>query len=449
MLAGAREGAGRPGPSRLAQAAGESAITEDPYEGLLREARARLAETFPPHELEDPSPETQAKAEELLRRMAEAAVQGWTSRGIPLMEPPEALVARLLDDIFGWGPISPYLATETVEEIILNGPDQVWIIDAEKGKYLAPVRFRSAREVINLVNRALARTGRRLDRKNPRADGRLRDGSRLHAVMEPLVDNVPVAVTIRRHRMVARTLEDLVGLGTLTPAAAAFLRECVLGRLNLVVTGGTASGKTNTLNALCSLLPKAERVITIEDTPELKIPVDDWVALVTRPADEEGTKEVTMADLVREALRMRPDRIITGEARGAEIVDILMAANTGHDGQMLTVHSNGVLDVVSRLTTMYLLGKELSLNAIRRQIADAFQVVVYIERVFLAGRPRRFVRQIAEILPSRFMEGDTVAVNVLFEDRGQGLGPTGNFPQVLPEEIRRRSGRTLDLKIFR
>jgi pilus assembly protein CpaF len=257
--------------------------------------------------------------------------------------------------------------------------------------------------------------------------------------MGPVTANVPIAVTIRRHRLVARNLEDLTRLGTITPQVEQFLHLAVQARLNMIVAGGTASGKTNLLSSLCNAADDGDRFVTVEDTPELQIEKRDVVALMTRESTEEA-RQFTMADLIVESLRMRPDRIITGEARGAEVVDVLMAANTGHDGQMLTVHANSTRDVVQRLETMYLMrGGDVPLVAIRRQIADAFQVVIFIKRVFIGTKQKRFVTEIAEMLPSQFMEGDKVVTQVIYEDKGSGLNYTGDYPQRLAQTLKDRN----------
>jgi pilus assembly protein CpaF len=253
--------------------------------------------------------------------------------------------------------------------------------------------------------------------------------------MEPLTVNVPAAVTIRRHRLVAQTIDDLIRLGTITPQAGEFLRQTVKARINTIVSGSTGTGKTNFINALGNAAEDHDRFLIIEDTPELRIQKPDLVQLCTRDRAEEA-RAFTIADLVIEALRMRPDRIITGEARGAEIVDVLQAANTGHDGQMLTVHANSTRDVIQRLETMYLMkGVEVPTLAIRRQIADAFQLTVYLKRVFIGSKPKRFVTEIAEIQPSQFMEGDKVVVQNIFEDKGSGLHWTGYFPERLARRM--------------
>jgi pilus assembly protein CpaF len=226
------------------------------------------------------------------------------------------------------------------------------------------------------------------------------------------------------------------------------LKLAVEARLNTIVSGATASGKTNFINALCDAASDGDRFIIIEDTPELRVRKPDVVQLCTRDRAEEA-RAFTIADLVIEALRMRPDRIITGEARGAEIVDVLKAANTGHDGQMLTVHANSTRDVIQRVETMYLMsGVDVPLVAIRRQIADAFQLIVFLKRVFIANKSRRFVTEIAEIQPSQFMEGDKVVVQNIFEDKGQGLTSTGYFPERLAHRMN-ENGVALRPNFFR
>jgi pilus assembly protein CpaF len=435
-------------PSTFAQRVAAHATAEypDPYTGLLAAARDRLTGQFSLEALRTPTANVEREAETLLRALVDEHANAALQHGRPFTESLEELVARLQYDIFGYGVITPYLNMPTVEEIMINGPDVIWVDDAERGMYRASIRFESAREVQKLVDRIAARHGRRFDRSNPRVNAKMPDGSRLNAVMEPLVDNVPVAVTIRRHRLVARTLDDLVRLGTLTADIAGFLKECVLGRLNLIVTGGTGSGKTNTLNALCAVLPPEERVVTVEDTPELQLGLDNWIAMVTTEETEEGQRAITLDDLVINALRMRPDRIVTGEARGAEIRSVLMAANTGHDGQLLTLHSNGVHEIANRVVQMWQLADSaMAPGVITRYLVDAFDLVLYIERVTVNGQRRRIVREVAELLPSRQMEGDIPAINVLWQDTGNGLQWTGLYPQTLEESIYLRTGQQISL----
>jgi pilus assembly protein CpaF len=435
-------------PSTFAQRVAAHATAEypDPYTGLLAAARDRLTGQFSLEALRTPTAHVEREAETLLRALVDEHANAALQHGRPFSESLEELVARLQYDIFGYGVITPYLNMPTVEEIMINGPDVIWVDDAERGMYRASIRFETAREVQKLVDRIAARHGRRFDRSNPRVNAKMPDGSRLNAVMEPLVDNVPVAVTIRRHRLVARTLDDLVRLGTLTEEIAGFLKDCVLGRLNLIVTGGTGSGKTNTLNALCAVLPPEERVVTVEDTPELQLGLDNWIAMVTTEETEEGQRAITLDDLVINALRMRPDRIVTGEARGAEIRSVLMAANTGHDGQLLTLHSNGVHEIANRVVQMWQLADSaMAPGVITRYLVDAFDLVFYIERVTVNGQRRRIVREVAELLPSRQMEGDIPAINVLWQDTGNGLQWTGLYPQTLEESIYLRTGQQVSL----
>lgn len=432
-----------------AQAARAGGVGEDYVWSVLAEARERIRGQMTPAQIEDPDEEDLRLAREIITPLVESAFSQALARGARMTQDKEAVVRQVLDEIFGFGPLAPYLGDPEVEEVIVNGPDEVWTIHAARGKERTGARFRGASDVVNFVNRAAGATaGRWMDRSNPKLDARMRDGSRLHAVMEPLTVNVPVAVTIRRHRLVARTLADLTRLGTITPQAEEFLRMAVRGRLNIIVAGGTASGKSNFLNALCDAADNNDRIVVIEDTPELQIAKPDVVQMTTRARAEEA-RAFTTSDLVIEALRMRPDRIITGEARGGEVVDVLMAANTGHDGQMLTVHANSTRDVIQRLETMYLLrGADVPLLAIRRQIADAFQLIVFLKRVLIGSQQRRFVTEIAEVQPSQFMEGDRVVVQNVFEDKGQGLRWTGYYPEKLAQRLE-SSGVALRPTFFR
>jgi len=425
----------RPSAAAAAMMNRTETAEEDVAIAILTEARERIRGQMTPSQIEDPSAEDMQLAESIVRPLVDAAFVQSLHQGVRITQGQDDVFRLIMDEIFGFGPLAPYLSDSEIEEVIVNGPDRISIIHAERGKEMTSARFRGPSEVTNFVNRAAATGGRWLDRANPKLNARMRDGSRLHAIMAPLTVNVPIAVTIRRHRLVARTLGDLTRLGTVTPLAAKFLRMAVEGRLNLIVAGGTASGKTNFLNAMCDAASDGDRFILVEDTPELQVEKEDVVQLTTREGTEEA-QAYTMADLVIEALRMRPDRIITGEARGPEVVDVLMAANTGHDGQMLTVHANSTRDVIQRMETMYLLrGTDVPLVAIRRQIADAFQLIIFIKRVFIGKKQRRFVTQIAEMQPSQFMEGDKVVVQNVFEDKGQGLFWTNYFPERLARRL--------------
>ena len=420
---------------------------EDGFVDLLQEARQRLQGQLTATQIEDPSTQDIQMARSLIQPLVETYQEQRRRDGYPLTEEAHELLNHIMDIIFGYGPLAPYFEDEGVEEIICNGPERIFIIHAEHGKELTGARFRSTAELRNLVTRVAG--NQELTRAKPKIDAQIRDGSRLHAIIAPLAHNVPIAVTIRKHRLVAGTLEDLVQLGTITPKVREFLQMVVDARLNVVIAGGTASGKTNFLNALANAADDKERFVVVEDTPEVNIRKPDVVQLTTRDQAEEAAA-FSIADLVIEALRMRPDRIITGEARGPEIVDVLSAANTGHDGQMLTVHANSTRDVIQRMETMYLMrGVEVPIIAIRRQIADAFDVVIYLKRVMLGKHQRRFVTDIAEISPSQFMEGDTVVVQSLFQDKGRGsLSYTGYFPRHLKQKMAER-GVPLPLSFLR
>ncbi len=409
---------------------------ENRFDAVLAEARNRIRTQFNPAQIEDPSDADYRLAESIVRPLVESMVQHARGAGETLTRDADAYVQEIMDTIFGFGVLSPYLADEGIEEIIVNGPGDIWIIHSSRGKEKAGVAFRNAEEVRNFVNRAVR--GKGLSSSNPQVDGRMRDGSRLHAIMSPVTVNVPIAVTIRRHRLVARTLTDLERLGSITPTARVFLEALIKARINLVIAGGTASGKTNFLNAMANAAEDTDRFLVVEDTPEIQINKRDVIQMTTRDQAEQA-RSFSIADLIIQSLRMRPDRILTGEARGPEIVDVLTAANTGHDGQMLTLHANSTLDVIQRMETMYLMrGVEVPLVAIRRQIADAFQVVIYLKRVSIGGIPRRFVTEIAEVAPSRFMEEGKVIVQNVFEDRGQGLIFTGYFPDKLANLMKER-----------
>ncbi len=418
---------------------------ENRFEAVLAEARNRIRGQFSPAQIEDPSDADYRLAESIVRPLIESMIQHARGAGETLTREADSYVQEIMDTIFGFGVLSPYLADEGIEELIVNGPNDIWIIHAQRGKEKAGVTFRNADEVRNFVNRAVR--GKGLSNSNPQVDGRMRDGSRLHAIMAPLTVNVPIAVTIRRHRLIARTLADLERLGSITPQARAFLELLVKARINVVIAGGTASGKTNFLNALANAADDADRFLVVEDTPEIQIAKRDVIQMTTRDQAEQA-RSYTIADLIIQSLRMRPDRILTGEARGPEIVDVLTAANTGHDGQMLTLHANSTQDVIQRMETMYLMrGVEVPILAIRRQIADAFQAILYLKRVSVGGVPRRFVTEIAEIAPSRFMEDGKVVVQNVFEDRGQGLAFTGYFPDKLATLMKER-GVILQRNLF-
>jgi len=344
----------------------------------------------------------------------------------------EQLVADLTDDVLGLGPIERFLADPTVTEVMVNGCRSIYVERA--GRLMrTEEHFDSDARLRQVIDKIVSAVGRRIDESSPMVDARLADGSRVNAVIPPLSLDGPM-LTVRKFAKHRLTVDDLITFGTLTPEATEFLSACVSGRLNILISGGTGTGKTTLLNVLSSLIPEAERIVTIEDAAELQLDQDHLVRLESRPQNMEGRGTVTIRDLVRNSLRMRPDRIIVGEVRGAETLDMLQAMNTGHDGSLSTVHANSPRDALFRLETMTLMaGMDLPLRAIRDQVASALDLIVHISR--LRDGSRR-VTQISEIVG---VEGDVVSLSDLFafdfhaglDDDGRHLGalaPTGLRP---------------------
>jgi pilus assembly protein CpaF len=356
--------------------------------------------------------------------------------GTPLSATDRAdVLRRTLDDVLRLGPIQPLLEDVNVTEVMVNGFDQVYIEVGGRLK-LTDVRFVDDSHVRRTIERIVSQVGRRIDESSPYVDARLPDGSRVNAVIPPVAVDHPT-LTIRKFARHAIGADDLIRLGSMTEAAGTFLRAVVEGRINVLVSGGTGAGKTTTLNALSNFIPATERIITIEDAAELQLQQPHVVRMEQRPPNIEGSGEVTIRQLVRNALRMRPDRIIVGEVRGGEALDMLQAMNTGHDGSISTVHANSPRDVLARLETMVLMsGIDLPLRAIREQVSSAVQLIVHQSR--LADGTRRFTH-ISEITG---MEGDRIMMQDIFQfdfsagrnSEGQFLGslkPTGVRPMLL------------------
>jgi len=343
----------------------------------------------------------------------------------------EQLVAEITDDVLGYGPIERFLADPTVTEVMVNGGNAIYIERAGK-LHRTNERFGSDARLRQVIDKIVSAVGRRIDESSPMVDARLSDGSRVNAVVPPLAIDGPV-LTIRKFAKQRLTVDDLVGFGTISPEATEFLSACVQGRLNILISGGTGTGKTTMLNVLSSLIPEDERIVTIEDAAELQLDQDHVIRLESRPVNLEGRGDITIRDLVRNALRMRPDRIIVGETRGAEALDMLQAMNTGHDGSLSTVHANSPRDALSRLETMTLMaGLELPLRAVRDQIASALDVVVHLSR--LRDGSRR-VTQISEVVGT---EGEIVSISDLFAfDFAAGLDEDGRHQgALLPTGLR-------------
>jgi len=330
----------------------------------------------------------------------------------------QRLTQEVMDEILGLGPIEPLLQDSSISEIMVNGPRQVYV--ERKGKLeLTGVTFYDDAHVLHIMEKIVAPLGRRIDESQPMVDARLPDGSRVNAIIPPLALYGPI-LTIRKFSEIPFGIEDLVGFGTLTSEMAEFINACVKARLNIIVSGGTGSGKTTTLGVISAFIPEDERIITIEDAAELQLRQSHVVALETRPANIEGKGAIVIRDLVRNALRMRPERIIVGEVRSGEALDMLQAMNTGHDGSLTTGHANTPRDMLSRLETMVLMaGMDLPVRAIREQISSAIDVIVQQSRL------RDGSRKITHITEVMGMEGDVIVLQDIFRYEQMGIEKQG------------------------
>jgi pilus assembly protein CpaF len=319
----------------------------------------------------------------------------------------ERLVEELTDDILGHGPLERLLADDTVSEIMVNAPNEVWI-EREGILHKTTVRFTDESQLRRIINKMVAEVGRRIDEAQPMVDARLPDGSRINAVIPPL-SLAGALLTIRKFGAERLDIDSLVRLGTLTPETADLLRRCIEARLNMLISGGTGTGKTTLLNALSAAIPESERIVTIEDAAELRLAQRHVLRLECRPKNIEGEGEVVIRDLLRNSLRMRPDRIVVGEVRGGETLDMLQAMNTGHDGSLSTVHANSPRDALARVETMVLMaGYDLPLRAIRQQVASALDLIIQLERVHDGSRK---VMAITEV---QRMESDVITLQELY-----------------------------------
>ncbi len=330
----------------------------------------------------------------------------------------EKIVKDVCDDVLGLGPIQELLEDEDVSEVMVNGPWQVYV--ERKGKLtLSDKKFRNNDHVAYVLDKIVSPLGRRIDESTPMVDARLKDGSRVNAIIPPLALAGPT-ITIRKFAKDPLQVSDLIGFGSLTNEMADFIAACVKIRLNVFVSGGTGSGKTTTLNILSSFIPGDERIVTIEDAAELQLRQEHVVSLETRPANIEGEGEISMRELVKNCLRMRPERIIVGEVRSGEALDMLQAMNTGHDGSLTTGHANSPKDMISRLETMVMMaGMDLPARAIREQIASAVHLIVQQNRL------RDGARKITHITEVQGMENEKVVLADIFRFEQSGIGPDG------------------------
>jgi pilus assembly protein CpaF len=351
---------------------------------------------------------TSGSGETLAPRVREIVREELEREETPLSPADRDRIEReIADDVLGYGPLEPFLRDPTVTEVMVNGSNSVYV---ERDGRLSetPASFLDDAHLLRIIDRIVSQVGRRIDESSPMVDARLPDGSRVNAIIPPLALRGP-ALTIRKFSRDVLSLDRLVELGTLSDPAAEFLAGCVRGKLNILISGGTGTGKTTLLNALSANVPETERIVTVEDAAELQLQQRHVVALESRPANVEGEGEILIRDLVRNALRMRPDRIIVGEVRGAETLDMLQAMNTGHDGSLTTIHANSPRDALRRIEMLVLMaGVELPVKAIREQVAGGFDLLVHISR--LVDGSRR-VTQVTEIAG---MEGDVISLQDLF-----------------------------------
>jgi pilus assembly protein CpaF len=361
----------------------------------------------------------------------------------------QRIALEIADDILGHGPLERLLADDSVTEIMVNGPHDIWI-ERQGRLYETPVQFSDEWHLRRIINKMVAQVGRRIDESTPMVDARLPDGSRVNAVIPPLSLSGPL-VTIRKFSRRRLTLDDMIKMGTLNQESVEFMQRCIRAQLNMLISGGTGSGKTTLLNALSTGIPDEERIVTIEDAAELRLNQRHVLRLESRPKDLAGENEIPIRMLVRNSLRMRPDRIIVGEVRGPEALDMLQAMNTGHDGSLSTIHANSARDALARVETMVLMaGYDLPVRAIREQVSSALDAIIHLERLEDGSR------RVTSVMEVQRMESDVVTMQELFKFHVDevtadgtivgGLRPTGLRPAFISKFEKR--GINLPLGLF-
>ncbi len=402
-----------------------------PLSGATTQSRADVATTELRHRIhqqliDELGPilfDRRLSEDDLRRRVHDQLHAAIAMERVPLSAADKArLIQDVSDDILGYGPIDPLLHDEAVSEIMVNGPDNVFVERSGKLGKDPDVRFLDEDHVRRVIDKIVSEIGRRIDESTPMVDARLPDGSRVNAVISPLAIGGPF-LTIRKFAADPLQIDDLIRYGSLNAHAARFLQACIVGRLNGVVSGGTGTGKTTMLNVLSSFIPDDERIVTVEDAKELQLHQEHVLCMESRPPNVEGRGEVTIRDLVKNTLRMRPDRIVVGECRSGEALDMLQAMNTGHDGSLTTVHANSPRDTLARLETLVLMaGFDLPVRAIREQMASAIDVIVQLSRL------RDGTRRVTHITEVQGMEGDVITLQDIFLfDFSAGVDEHGRY----------------------
>lgn len=406
---------------------------ESPLEIIKNDMQAKLVERLDEDFLKIKSDDE--KKGKLKPILEEFYIQIAADKGLSLTSAEKSnLIISVINDVIGLGPLQPLLEDESISEIMVNGPNKTYI--ERKGKLiLSDIKFKDNAHVMRVIEKIVSPLGRRCDESSPIVDARIKggpaDGSRVNAIIPPLALDGPT-ITIRKFKKDALTIDSLVNFGSMTREMANFLEACVHARLNIVVSGGTGSGKTTLLNVLSSFIPEDERIVTIEDAAELQLKQPHVVRLETRPANIEGKGAITIRDLVKNSLRMRPERVVIGECRGGEALDMLQAMNTGHDGSLTTGHANTPRDMIARLETMVMMaGMDLPVRAIREQIAGAVNIIVQQTRL------KDGSRKVVAVTEVQGMEGDTVVLQDIFIFEQQGVDEKGKIiGRVKPTGIR-------------